>query len=229
MSTSVEVARQKVVMKILARFAAAAITLSTATLLCPVSTEAVPVQWSSGLGGNDHWYEYVGPQGVASWTQAKADAEAMIYLGSAGYLATVTSAEERNFVVALFSGSLSSGSGPWLGGFQPPNQSSPSAGWQWVTGEPWSYTDFRLGSFGCFGPEPNDSDCGTPVEDNEENYLHMSNITGAWLWNDAPDAVATPGFIVEFNPSPTQAPEPASAALLGMGLAVGIHFLRRRR
>ena len=48
----------------------------------------------------------------------------------------------------------------WLGGFQDltsPNYSEPSGGWTWVTGEPWSYTNW-------FPGEPNNTGGG-------EDYL----------------------------------------------------------
>ena len=58
--------------------------------------QAAPVQWDAGSGGNGHYYEAVQvPDGV-SWTAASALAN-----GAGGYLATITSEAENNFVFAL--------------------------------------------------------------------------------------------------------------------------------
>ncbi len=40
--------------------------------------------------------------------------------------------------------------GMWYGGFQPPGVTPPNSGWEWVTGEPWDYTNWAPG-------EPNDA------------------------------------------------------------------------
>jgi hypothetical protein len=33
--------------------------------------------------------------------------------------------------------------GPWIGGYQDSNASEPEGGWNWVTGEPWIYTNWQ--------------------------------------------------------------------------------------
>jgi hypothetical protein len=210
---------------------ARAIVTGIVLVAVAVRAEGVPVQWTSGPGANNHWYEF--KQGVTTWTNANAAAGALTHLGSPGHLATVTSQEEHNFVVALFSGILGSQFlGPWIGGFQSPDQISPSAGFQWVTAETWSYTNFRTFSIsGCANPEPNDGDCsGTPVENNDENHLHIYQPTsGSWLWNDAPDTYPDmPGYIVEFDPA-APVPEPTTLTLVGTGLLLGFRASRSRR
>ncbi len=35
--------------------------------------------------------------------------------------------------------------GPWLGGFQPPGESSPSTGWRWVDDDSFGYTNWSPG------------------------------------------------------------------------------------
>ena len=69
-------------------------------------------------------------EGSFTWAQAKADAEAR-----GGYLATFTSPEE------WARGSAAAGSRElWIGAYQGANRTEPAGDWQWVTGEPWSFT-----------------------------------------------------------------------------------------
>ena len=97
------------------------------------------VKWLNG-----HCYDAVLAPGL-SWDEAQA---ACVDRG--GYLATITSAEENTFVFSLVSGdsafwyldAFDNGLGPWLGGYQPPGL-PPDEGWQWVTGEPFVYTNWE--------------------------------------------------------------------------------------
>lgn len=99
-----------------------------------------PVQWE----GNGHWYEVVYP--AANWADAKEYAEGSNWMGMPGYLATITSEAENDYVHGLLNGV----SWAWLGGYQDPgNDGGPEDGWTWVTGEPWSFTHWNPG-------EPND-------------------------------------------------------------------------
>lgn len=178
------------------------------------SAIAAPVQWPSASGGNDHWYEvvYVGPAGIA-WTAARTAAE-----NAGGYLATLTSAAENEFVYDLvkddpnlwpadsFGGN---GVGPYIGGYQIAGSAEPGGGWAWVTGEEWNYTNW------CPN-EPNNSNGGT------EAYLHYfwpigtnGQVKGP-TWNDLADSIplGVRGYIVEY------VPEPASAMLVLLGALV---------
>ena len=156
---------------------------------------AAPVQWS----GNGHWYEAVlVPEGI-TWTTAANQAQTR-----GGYLATITSAEENQFVYDLVAadafwnngtGEVGDGrSGPWLGGFQLSNAPEPAGDWRWVTGEAWSYTNWNLAD-----GEPNNLD-------GVEDMLHFTLKSP--LWNDCrndytPYAMHNPnGYIVEWNSQP---------------------------
>ena len=156
-----------------------------------------PVQWRVADGGNGHWYRFVIGQTI-SWDDARA---AAVVRG--GYLASVTSLEESDFVVGACSDTAGwiqfsyYWLGPWLGGYQPPNSTEPGGGWTWLSDEPWGWTRWWPAS-----SEPNNGCSG------HEDYLVMltqSPLSGpsGW-WNDAayPDACGGPSpisYLVEWS------------------------------
>ena len=172
---------------------------------------ATPIQWTVASGGNGHWYDLVATSPIG-WGSANSQANGLSYLGTTGHLATLTSAAENAFV----DGSITING--WLGGYQDPTELVPSAGWHWVTGETWSYTNWALG-------EPNDNHV---VGANYEQWLE--GLPGG-QWNDLPGPTASAysrsNIVVEYDTSDTSTPEPCSMALLGVGL-VGLVVRRRR-
>jgi hypothetical protein len=167
-------------------------------LLAAAAAQANTVYWTDG-GGQVHQYQSV--NGSFTWDEAYTAANA-----AGGYLATITSADER----AAVSPGLVLLSHSWIGGYQTNGSGSVTAGWNWVTGETWSYTNWAVG-------EPNDGD-GT--ENNAENHLVLP--TGSSFWNDYP-STSPRGYVLE-----TIVPEPATSALFAVGLA-GLAGIRRRR
>ncbi len=131
-----------------------------------------PVQWRASQGGNGHFYMAVTAPTGLSWDRAEVLAEM-----AGGYLVTITSAQENAFVFSLIQDSVywSGARGPWIGGRQLADQ-PPREGWQWVTGEPFTYTNWSPG-------EPNDSG-GV-----DETRLEFSSGTAAVAdtWSDQPD------------------------------------------
>ena len=123
-----------------------------------------PVQWRVEDGGNGHWYQ-VRQAGLVGWSRSRQLAEQ-----SGGYLATLTTARESAFVASL----ITTNRGVNLGGYQDtsaPDFDEPGGGWRWVTGEPWTYTNWLVG-------EPNN-------EGANENCLMFAQ-TNAWgdKWAD---------------------------------------------
>jgi hypothetical protein len=131
--------------------------------------------------GNGHYYQYV--SNAATWPAAKADAESRVLTNNyRGHLATIQNASENDLVL-----SLSPVVGGWLGGLQPSGSVEPGEGWQWITGEPFSYVNWNSG-------EPNNSGAL-----NEESLNMLGTIHGTPAkWNDV-SGTSTSGYIVEFE------------------------------
>jgi hypothetical protein len=158
-------------------------------------------------GGNGHAYEAV----LASTTWTEANAAAML---TGGHLATIHSAAENAFVFNLFdsqpywiSFNNNGNWGPWIGGFQRPGSMEPAGGWEWVTGEPLSYTNWRAG-------EPN-NEISAGFSENHMQFFSGPG-TRANTWNDFFDhpSLRMNSYVVEYIP------EPATLALTVMILAV---------
>jgi len=138
---------------------------------------------------NGHYYalflsEYI------SWPDAYQQAIQTNLNDCVGYLATVTSAQENQFLIDNFGEEIgTSGYGFWLGGYQDPGVEPADFGWQWVTGEPWAYWNWAPG-------EPNDSD--GPAS---EQHLDIQGFdTGIGVWNDEEHLPNIRGYIVECEP-----------------------------
>jgi len=149
-----------------------------------------------------------------TWEEAKLDAQARSYLGRPGHLVTLTSAAEEQILVDHWLVDILYGQ-PWLGGFRAPG-SNPVTGWQWVTGEAFTHTNWGAG-------EPNNAN-------GDERYLHYQSINVASVtqydrygWNDAPSGHRA-SYFIEYSPVPA----PTVAGLLAAG-GLGLAITRGRR
>lgn len=170
---------------------------------------------------NGHEYDLVNSEGI-TWTDANAAAQA---LGNGWYLATITSAEENDFVVAsVLPTSTGDRSHYWIGANDAANEGS----FVWGTGEAFGYTNW-------WGLEPNNAG-------GVENYLaydarsetdQAGSIRMSWRWNDAPDNLGqlfsgyANGYLIE-RAVGNSVPAPGGLALLGLGLGLLAASIRRR-
>jgi murein DD-endopeptidase MepM/ murein hydrolase activator NlpD len=151
------------------------------------SVAATPVSYS----GNGNYYDKISVSGGITWNNAKTAAENLHFLNVKGHLATITSKGENEFIISKFGTS-----DYYLGGFQPAGGAEPAGGWRWVTGEPWSYTNWDTSGepnnhyYGGYTTINNDPD-GTP-----ENVLQFHYNS---MWNDLPDDCLVPGYFVEYE------------------------------
>lgn len=145
---------------------------------------------------NGNYYETVETTGKPTWDWARLQAEDRTFQQCPGHLVTVTSAEEDAFLFTTFGADLF---GKYYGGFQDPGVVPPDAGWQWITGEPWDYTNWYPG-------EPNDAFPWPASEQHLEGFHNGQ-------WNDAdPSPWTTPtGYLVEYE-CPNQPPQCSQAA-----------------
>jgi hypothetical protein len=110
-------------------------------------------------------------------------------------LATIHSQAENDFVYNLSNynqfwhdptHAFDSFTGPWLGGYQPADSPEPNGDWTWVTGEPWTYTNWHPNWNG--GPLPEDSD-------GNADYLHFIHE-----WSSTTNTTPYWDDIVNFEP-----------------------------
>ena len=158
--------------------------------------QAAPVQWTVASGGNGHYYEYV--SSTHYWSTQRAAAEARTHLGMSGYLVTLTSAAENDFVAQAFD--AQSNNFAWIGASDGANEGV----WEWVTG-PESGTQFSQGA-NATAPF-NFENWGSVEPNNSSNNEHWAAInlgpttvhnTAHGEWGDAPSFGSTiSGYIVE--------------------------------
>lgn len=181
--------------------------MAIAALICiSIPLNAAPIQWTVASGGNGNWYEIVFDNVAGGdWELAKQAAYA-----AGGHLVTITSDGENTFVYSLIWPYDSSIIVPHLGAYQPSGSVEPNGGWSWVTGEPFTYTNWALG-------EPN----------NYQGIENFIEFTASKTWNDTPAGFG--GYVLEIESSAV--PEPSTLALLGIGIVglIGCGWKHHRR
>ncbi|MCX6842780.1 MAG: aryl-sulfate sulfotransferase [candidate division WOR-3 bacterium] len=144
--------------------------------------------------GSIHYYDAISTPAGINWNFAWDSA-----LGHGGYLATITTQAENDFVFSLVDSSLywyqrpGTGrlAGPWIGGTQDFGSPEPDSGWHWVTNESMNYLNWSSGQ---------------PDNQGNENALHFGESTGVRVptWDDASsldDSIR--GFVRELSADST--------------------------
>ena len=90
-----------------------------------------PIEWKTSEGGNGHWYGWYPVDG--DWESGRTAARLC-----GAELVTITSQAENNFILQRVA--VSAPGTWWTGG------TCDTAGWQWLSAEPWGYENWKQGS-----------------------------------------------------------------------------------
>lgn len=188
----------------------------------PVLTIAILISGIIGTIPNLNANTYQVIPGPFDWAEAKVDAETR-----GGYLGTITSAAEWleiqrqiGLPITFFDPSPSDSPGTIVGVWLGATDLETEGEWKWITGEPWSFTNWD--------PVWNEPSGGGIY--GEEDYLAMYGGDGTW--NDGTGSYlrhwAPIGYLLEKEA--TAVPESGHSGLLAAG-TIGLLFLldTRRR
>lgn len=205
------------------------------TLFCAsISTHAnaAPVQWSSGSGANGHYYDLVFLS--STWEAARDDAATMMFLGATGHLATITSAEENEFIRSTFDAAADAFL--WIGA----RDDDVEGEWRWEVG-PEAGTLFYNANlaipeilYANWGPaEPNNDTPANFPEGEDVAAFNFGPITGSFTengqWGDTKSFVVLSGYVIEYS-DVAPIPIPAALPLFAGGLGLlGLLGWRRKR
>lgn len=161
--------------------------MATLVLAAQVARGQSWIQWNSAQGGNNHYYALT--PAPTNWVAAQKLAVAW-----GGTLATITSSKEQDFINTTFLTGKYEHLPLWIGLVRTPRKrafsgslgplhvqigSNQTADFRWVTGEPFSYSNWKPG-------EPNNT---PPGEDYVAINWEYSDVPPRGLkgdWNDTP-------------------------------------------
>lgn len=183
------------------------------------SLAAAPIQWTTASGGNGHWYDYVPAPSIFSpvgFDAARSAALASTHMGMTGYLATITSAGEQQFVQDSFG--FLTGFGGTATVFLGATDTAAEGEFRWLdgpeSGQLVSYTNWLPGY-----PNTTSGD----ILHLYISYAVFGSPQYGWL-NSGTQAF---GYVVEYSGTGDEGvPEPGTVVVVVAGLA-GILWKRR--
>lgn len=141
-----------------------------------------------------HFYQFFNAPSI-SWADAKQEAENKSLFGLQGYLTTITSSGENNFILSRVSGTA------WIGA----SDEATEGDWRWVTGP----EGLENGGSGMRLTDGfTNWNAGEPNNAGPEHYAHMMDwSTPPGQWNDlsvegGPGQFEPTGYIVEYGGLP---------------------------
>ena len=180
--------------------------------ICSMDANCDPVRWRLSDGGTGHVYNFVHDTSIpSSWDQAQFTLQSI-----GGYLATITSGAEQQFIEDMLIDQEAPTGSYWIGLIE----SDKEGAYEWITGEPLSYTNWGPG-------EPNNAPAHRPenrgaIQWTSDADSSMSTFGRRGGWNDAPEQgintslfldVNAGGYITEFVPLPSASALSASGLL----------------
>ncbi|MFV5692100.1 fibrinogen-like YCDxxxxGGGW domain-containing protein [Flavobacterium sp. LT1R49] len=153
---------------------------------------------------NGHFYEKV--SGNINWATSLANAETKSYFGRLGYLVTMTSIAETNFIWKIMPADS------WMGASDDynyinaatgtttyANQAASEGQWYWVSG-PEKGTKFSVGNVWTT-TQPGQFAYWNPGEPNNSNGEHYGEfyVASEGKWNDLSFSSQVPSYIVEYG------------------------------
>lgn len=183
-----------------------------------VTAREITFTLGSALSFAGHFYEYITKDTAFTWQEARDDAASKSYFGRQGYMVTITSQEENNFVKDKIEGL------GWIGAadiVRLKNSGGPAANggdWRWVTG-PEGLEDGGNGlafwqgyidksPAGTIGPVGNmynswQRNNGKQTEPNDsKNVEYVAHIYTSGEWNDynpTTPYMTVKGYIIEYG------------------------------
>jgi len=167
--------------------------------------------------GTGNFYEFIAQNDI-TWQDAKVAAEARILNGVNGYLATVTSQEENDFILSKLEGQ------GWMGA----SDEEEEGVWKWVTGpEPgmefWRGDASGMASNGMYtnwnGGEPNNATFNGTMPEGED-YGHFLDDG---KWNDYPVSTTfIEGYVVEYGGVDGCTPDFTDEAMVTITVTEGV-------
>ncbi len=153
----------------------------------------------------EHFYETVSSSG--NWSSAKSKAALRSYFGKVGYLATMQSAAENNFIWKIMNSAAWMGASDdfaqindAVGSTKYANQSASEQKWTWVTG-PEAGTQFSNHRTKISGQYSNWNG-GEPNNSGRSEHVGQFYSSNGGRWNDLNIASSLSNYLVEYGGMP---------------------------